>query len=128
MFFASPAAMPASSNPSVAKKNTARMGGVLFGGCECTLSIFLLLYFFAANDSLMPTPVPGAFIRLWILPRPKKYVAGIFFPLLRRGRPLQIPPLPKRTPPEWAVFFLAETEGFEPSWDCSLTDFESAPL
>ena len=55
------------------------MGGVRFGGCECTLLIFLLLYFSAANDSLMPTPVPGAFIRLWILPRPKKYVAGIFF-------------------------------------------------
>ena len=24
--------------------------------------------------------------------------------------------------------FLAETAGFEPAWDCSLTDFESAPL
>ena len=25
-------------------------------------------------------------------------------------------------------FFLAQREGFEPSWDCSQTDFESAPL
>ena len=24
--------------------------------------------------------------------------------------------------------FLAETGGFEPTWDCSQTDFESAPL
>ncbi len=24
--------------------------------------------------------------------------------------------------------FLAQREGFEPSWDCSQTDFESAPL
>ena len=56
------------------------MGGVLFlGVCDCMLSIFLMLYFSVANNSLTPTPVPGAFIRLWILPRPKKYVAGIFF-------------------------------------------------
>ena len=25
-------------------------------------------------------------------------------------------------------FCLAERVGFEPTWDCSLTDFESAPL
>ena len=37
-------------------------------------------------------------------------------------------PKPKRKPPEWVVFFLAQREGFEPSCDCSQTDFESAPL
>ena len=105
------------------------MGGVLFGGCDCILSIFLMLYFFLANDSLMPTPVPGAFIRLWILPRPKKYVAGIFFASPAAMPASSNPSVAKKKGQANACpFFLAETEGFEPSWDCSLTDFESAPL
>ena len=73
------------------------MGGVLFlGVCDCMLSVFLMLYISAANDSLMPTPVPGAFIRLWILPRPKKYVAGIFFTPATQGSASSNPSVAKK--------------------------------
>ena len=34
----------------------------------------------------------------------------------------------KRRKPACRLIFLAQREGFEPSWDCSQTDFESAPL
>ena len=34
----------------------------------------------------------------------------------------------KKHPLRRMLFILAEREGFEPSWDCSQTDFESAPL
>ena len=43
-------------------------------------------------------------------------------------RVLHRPTESKRKPPKRVVFFLAQREGFEPSCDCSQTDFESAPL
>ena len=41
----------------------------------------LLSNYSATNNILMPTPVPDAFMRIWILPRPKKHATGMFFTL-----------------------------------------------
>ena len=43
------------------------------------------------DDCLMPTPVPGAFIRQWILPRPKKVSPGHFFTPAAPGPAFRIP-------------------------------------
>ena len=74
----------------------------------------------------MSTPILGAFIRLWILPWPKKHATGIFLPLLRRGRPLRIPLLAKKRDTQRVSLVLAEQQGFEP-WRHFhvLRDFES---
>ena len=53
------------------------------------------------------------------------------FTRLRRARSLRIPPsffLQNQKHPQGVLLVLAETAGFEPAGDCSLTDFESAPL
>ena len=41
------------------------------------------------HDHFLPTPVPGAFRKRRILPRPKKVSGGYFFPRLRRGWPFE---------------------------------------
>ena len=46
--------------------------------------------FFTVYNSLMHTPVPDAFIRLWILPRPNKVSTGHFFTLPLVGSAFRI--------------------------------------
>ena len=55
------------------------------------LRIAFLTCFSVIWDSLLPTPVPGAFIRLWILPRTKKVSTGHFFALPPVGPSFRIP-------------------------------------
>ena len=52
----------------------------------------------ASIDCLMPTPVPGAFIRQWILPRPKKVSTGHFFAPATLWPAFRIPPSAKKDP------------------------------
>ena len=75
----------------------------------------------------MPTPVSGAFISLWILPRTKKVSTGHFFTLPAVGPSFRILccSANKNSRPK-AAFLLAEQQGFEP-WQHfhALRDFES---
>ena len=52
---------------------------------------------------------------------------GAFYGL-RRRKVRQKRKVYKRHKSACRLIFLAQREGFEPSWDCSQTDFESAPL
>ena len=65
-------------DPPTDEKSVHRALLPLGGG---VLRITFLTCFSVIWDSLLPTPVPGAFIRLWILPRTKKVSAGRFAPL-----------------------------------------------
>ena len=69
-------------------------------------------------DSLMPTPAPGAFIRLWILPRPKNSPPDCFYPGCA-GAGLSNPATIKNPATTDVVTgFLVGVAGFEPaaSW------------
>ena len=93
-----------------------------------TRSLFTSLNMTATNDSLMPTPIPGAFIRLWIFPRAKKCPRDTFYTSLRTGAALSNPISPSKndTTFVWWCRFLAEQQGFEPWRQLpSLRDFES---
>ena len=77
------------------------------------------------DDCLMPTPVPGAFIRQWILPRPKKVSPGHFFTPAAPGPAFRIPHAhQKKFHPDWGGTFLAESVGFEPTVPCGITGFQ----
>ena len=92
-FFTPPAVGPASSNPySAPKRNAARRRHFPLLLLVYTLDI-VLFYSSATNNSPMPTPLPGAFIGLWILPRPKKQSTGLFLTLPSVGSVFRIPTL-----------------------------------
>ena len=59
------------------------------------------------HDRFLPTPVPGAFRKRWILPRPKKVSPGHFFTPAAPGPAFRIPPHhhQKRSTPRGWIFF-----------------------
>ena len=71
------------------------------------------------HDRFLPTPVPGAFRKRWILERPKNMPPACFLNgLSNPARPS------KKFHPRWGGTFLAESVGFEPTVPCGITGFQ----
>ena len=70
----------------------------------------------------MPTPLPGAFISPWILPRAIKQSTGLFdTPVCGLVPPFRIPIRSKKEAhPNGCASFLAEDEGFKFGYLCPL--------
>ena len=69
------------------------------------------------KNGLRPTPVPGAFLSPWILPRAKKCPPDTFCTSVRTGAALSNPissSANNKGHPEGWPLLLAEDEGFEP--------------
>ena len=83
------------------------------------------------NNILMPTSVPDAFMRIWILPRPKKVSTGHFFTPLTVGpassNPCCLPK--KRRTPRWGVLLFGGAAGIRTLATLSCpTRFRVTPL
>ena len=75
------------------------------------------------HDRFLPTPVPGAFRKRWILPRPKNSPPDCFYPgCAGAGLSNPITPIKKLEPAKADSSFLVGVAGFEPaaSWTRNL--------
>ena len=79
---------------------------VSFLCCLDTIDISTILPY-CDHDRFLPTPVPGAFRKRWILPRPKKVSPGHFFTPAAPGPAFRIPLHHQQkgsTPKGWILF------------------------
>ena len=70
---------PFESHHCTHMENATRKGGIFYVYDLDTIDVSTISPY-CDQYSLMPTPVPGAFIRLWILPRPKNSPPDCFYP------------------------------------------------
>ena len=87
--------------------------------CDLDIIDISTIVQYCDHDRFLPTPVPGAFRKRWILERPKNMPPACFLDGLSNPvRPS------KKFHPGWGGTFLAESVGFEPTVPCGITGFQ----